>query len=254
MKKNILVILLAAGLLVGCDFDINSLINKKSSTSDQETQEKDQNSSENTGEIQNSSGENQTSTSQTQTDQNQQNQQSQTQGETEYTATINLSGNAFSGVATSAGVNIDSTLLSGNSNAKKLEDACKAQLSDSSLLYSLECKKLNSAVWNDVCMLQIGTGNYAKNDFNPGTFTWNSTKNIYKVEISVQCYAKAGYSLDSSAHLMFDLDDLSLEAGSEEELEFKTFTKEYEHGARSFSLVSKNGRVFINSMKITWRY
>lgn len=243
MKKNILLVLLSAALLTGCELDLGFIKfandGSKESEQQQKQEENNQNSQENQGENENKpegSGE------------------QQGQPGDVYTALINTSGAAISAVATKSGVSIDTTLLSGAEKAELFKTALKNQLQYDACLTSITCVNLYTAVWQDVCMIQIGSGNPAKGNLKSGTFTWNSSAKIYKVEIDAQCYSKEQGATDSLAHLKVDESDYSLEVAENEELEFKTISKEYAEGTNSFSLVNDGGRVLLKSLKITWRF
>ena len=100
----------------------------------------------------------------------------------EYTAAINTYGASISSFATAAGVQVDSDLSSGANNAEKLTACLQAQLKYEECLSDTWFSKINTAVWDGSCIVQVGTGNPAKDNFNSGTFKWNSTAKIYKVE------------------------------------------------------------------------
>ena len=249
MKKNIFVILLSAALLSGCELDLGFIkVGKDESNepqAEQKQEENSQNSQENHEENQNNN--------QPEGEEQGGNEQQPETPEGEYTATISTYGSEISSFATNAGVQVDTDLSSGANNAQKLTNCLKAQLKYEECLTSTWFQKINTAEWDSKCIVQIGTGNYAKDSFNPGTFTWNSTAKIYKVEVTAQCYAKPSYSEDSEAKLKIDNDAAqALKVG--EELEFQTITKDYENGTNSFSIHSVDGRVLLKSLKITWRF
>ena len=250
MKKNILVILLSAALLTGCELDLGFFKIGGDQPKETETEQKQEQNNQNSQENQGENGNNENHEGGEQGGNGQQHEQS---GDV-YTATVNTSGSAISTVAVSSGVSIDSSLASGYKKADALRDALKAQLQYESCLASINCLTLSTAVWNGDCIIQIGTGNPASDKFNSGTFTWNSSAKIYKVEIIAQCYSKDEGATDSLAHLEVDGEDHSLELGTNEEPEFKTISKDYTEGTKSFSLVSVGGRVFLKALKITWRF
>ena len=251
MKKNILVILLSAALLAGCELDLGFIKIGKEIPTEPETEQKEEEKKENSQENQGENGNNEQPEGGEQGG-NEQQQPEQT-GDA-YTALVNTNGKAIETVAVSSGVSIDTSLSSGAAKAELFQTALKAQLEYESCLTSITCLTLNTAVWDGVCMIQIGTGNPAKNKFNPGTFTWNSSAKIYKVEIDAMCYSKEQGATDSLAHLKVDGTDYSLDVGTNEELEFKTISKEYAQGTKSFTLVSDGGRVLLKSLKITWKF
>lgn len=251
MKKNILLILLSAALLTGCEFDITLQRLFGGKDKEQETQQKEENSQEKPEENQ-QSGDNEDQ--QPSGDQGGNGGGGNQQGGEEQgiVKTVNFSGSVFSVVGTSGGVSIDTSLSSGANGAQHLKECIESQLNDSSLFTGMTALKLNTAPYDSKAILCIGTGNPAKDDFNPGTFTWNSNKKIYKVELSAQCYIKDQGATDRAAHILLDSQDNSLEVAEAETLEFKTFSKEYEAGTKSFTLTSQGGRVFLKSLTITW--
>ena len=172
----------------------------------------------------------------------------------EYTATINTFGASISSFANAAGVQVDTDLSSGASNAEKLTACLQAQLKYEECLSGAWFSKINTALWDGSCIVQVGTGNPAKDNFNPGTFKWNSTAKIYKVEVTAMCYAKAGYSEDSLAKIKINDDSAEALKVENEELEFKTIVKEYEEGINALTIQSIDGRVLLKALKITWRF
>ena len=256
MKKNILLVLLSASLLTGCELDLRvqrffGLIKEEPQSEEQQEEQKENNqeNQENPEENPENSGENGGQ------GQGQQGGNEQTPDiPNEYVATISTSGTAISGYATSAGVQADTDLSSGANNAANLTNCLKAQLQHEECLTSTWFQKINSAEWDSECIIQIGTGNPAKDNFNSGTFRWNSNAKIYKVEITAMCYAKPPYSEDSNAKIKIDNDAAqTLKASGDTDVEFKTVTKEYENGANTFAIQSVDGRVLLKSLKITWR-
>ena len=253
MKKNILLVLLSTSLLTGCELDISiqrffGLIKEEpqSEQHEEENTEKEQENQENLEENkENPEGEG---------GEGDGGNQQQPEVENEYVATISTSGSAISDFATSPGVQVDTDLSSGANNGTKLTNCLKAQLEHEECLSSTWFSKINTAEWDDECIVQIGTGNPAKDNFNVGTFRWNSTAKIYKVEITAMCYAKPPYSEDSDAKIKIDADSAqALKASTDESVEFETLAKEYENGTNTFTIQSIDGRVLLKSLKITWR-
>ena len=252
MKKNILLILLSAALMTGCNVDLGFIKIGGGKTSELTTEEKQDQNNENSQE---KPQENQN------TDGNKPEDQSQNQDppkpalEGEYTVEILFTGSAFKAIFPKDGNNIDNKEHA--ENKKKLFDYCSSYLEKDGLLESFSCTKLNTAIYGSSTILTIGTGYYAKDMFNPGTLTWNSKVSIYKVEIKAQAYFKensySGNVIDYPAHVLIDTDDHSLEVESESELALQTFSKEYAEGTKSFSINSTGGRVLLESLKITWR-
>ena len=248
MKKNILLILLSSAFLTGCELDISiqrffGLI-KEEPQQEQKEEENHENSQENPQENEESNNH--------EGGEQGGNEQKPETNEDEYTATISTYGSDISGFATKAGVQVDSELSSGANNANNLTKCLKAQLGHEECLTSAWYEKINTAEWDSKCIVQIGTGNPTKDNFNPGTFKWTSSAKIYRVEITAQCYAKPPYSEDSDAKIKID-DGTAQALKVGEELEFQTISKEYEDGTNSFTIQSIDGRVLLKALKITWR-
>lgn len=175
--------------------------------------------------------------------------------EQEYTATIKLSGNEFSAVATAAGVQFDDSGYS--RNVEMLKEYCDSGLEYEDLITSISCKNLNTAEWEKGAALCIGTGYYGNDKFKAGTFKWVSGVKIYKVELKARAYTKrndySGDIIDSPAHVQLDGDDLELMPSGATTAEVKTLTKDYAEGVNSFSITSTGARVVVQEVTITWR-
>lgn len=253
MKKNILLILLSAFLLTGCEFDVTLQKLFSGKQVEEETQQKEEQNNQNSQENQGNSGENQQQSGENQgNEQGNENHQQNENLEDEYVASINTSGQDFRVISTEAGVQIDDTNYS--ANVTKLKEYFDSKLEYKNLITNLSCTKLNTAVWQDVCYLCIGTGYYINDRFAEGDLTWTSAKKIYKVEIEAMAYAKAyqsGFGVDQISHVLIDEDDHSLE--TTEEPVIQSFSKEYSEGVTSFSIKSTGSRVLLKSLKITWR-
>ena len=255
MKKNVLLILLSAFALTGCELDLGFI---KIGEQQEEVVE-NQKSSENLEE----NSKNQEENPQKPDDENPpkdeeeppKDEEKENLEENEYSVTIATSGTKFASVASNAGVQFDHTDFLANET--KLQNYFASNLEYENLLESIECTKLNTALWNNIYYLCIGTGYYANNKFNEGTLKWNSQAKIYKVEISAQAYAKensySGNIIDKPAHIWIDEDDHSLEVEQESELSIHSFSKEYAEGVQSFSIKSIGARVLLESLTITWR-
>ncbi len=248
MKKNILVILLSAAFLTGCELDLGFIKIGKQESKEPEAEQKQEENNQNSQENQGENGNNE----KPEGGEEGGNEQQPETHENEYTATISTYGSEISDFATSAGVQVDTDLSSGAGNATKLTNCLKAQLEHAECLTSTWFEKINTAEWDEKCIVQIGTGNPSKSNFNPGTFKWNSSVKIYRVEITAQCYAKPPYSEDSDSKLKID-NGASQALKSGEELDFQTVSKDYENGTNSFTIQSVDGRVLLKALKITWR-
>lgn len=173
----------------------------------------------------------------------------------EYTATIKLSGTSFSAVATEAGVQFDDSGYS--RNVEILKEYCDSGLEYEDLIKSINCSHLNTAEWEQGAALCIGTGYYAKDKFQAGTFKWNSGVKIYRVELKARAYTKrndySGDIIDTPAHVQLDGDDLELMPEGATKAEVKTISKDYIEGVNSFSITSTGARVVVQEVTITWR-
>ena len=187
------------------------------------------------------------------------------------TKTINFYGSYLSSEWTASGVSMDSTLLSCKTQNERLVNSTNSQVNSASLLSELFFTKLNTAQYDENgLIIQIGTGNPAKDNFKSGTFIWTSSKKITKVEVTAQCYTKSQGSTDTDAQLKIEAGtkgtdegydrpiessttaDMSLAVEAEETPTYKTFTHEYSDGIDRFCLTSLGGRVFLKSLTITW--
>jgi len=249
MKKNILLVLLSASLLTGCELDIRiqRLLGmvKEEPESGQKQEENNQNSHENGGNNGNSSG-----------DQGGGNQHQQQENlEQEYSTQINTSGADFGVIAQNAGVQMDDN--SYKANADKLKNYFDSKLEYKNLITNLSCTNLNTAEWKNVVYLCIGTGYYANDKFVEGILKWTSGEKIYRVEIEAMAYAKARssdtFATDELSHVWIDTDNHSLETATTTEPTIQTFSKEYAEGVTSFAIKSTGSRVLLKSLKITWR-
>ena len=187
------------------------------------------------------------------------------------TKTINFFGNALPNEWTAPGVSMDSTLLSCETQNDRLVNITKNQINDNNLISELFFTKLNTAYFDSSSLIiQIGTGNPTKNNFNPGTFIWTSVSKIIKIDVTAMCYVKEQGATDSSAHLKIEAgtkgvdknynrpitnsttSDMSFAVQEDETPEYKTYSNEFAEGIDRFCLTSLDGRVFLKSLTITW--
>lgn len=251
MKKNILVILLSATLLTGCEVDLGIIKiggdQTKEPATEQKQEEQNQNSQENQGENQ-SSGENQQQGGGEQGggEQGGGGQQHTDPLEQEYTATVLTSGTQFA------------TLFPGGSHfdteSKKeaLFNFLDDQLEYKNLISSIVCDNLHTQKYDSATYMSFGSQN------GSGSFKWNSLVKIYRVEVTVQSYAKyvdytSTYNVDQNSKFYIDEDLCQLTFDSNNLPEMQTYTKNFTEGVTSFTLSSLDGRAFLKDMKITWR-
>ena len=252
MKKKILLLPLLSLALCGCSFEDLMFWKTKDQDTDQKESEKQNEEKETTPET------------------------PVTPGETEnlknpFTTTINFYGDSLPNEWTAPGVSMDSTLLSCQTQNERLNNLTNAQLEKSGLLTELFFTKINTA-WYDSSdlVIQIGTGNPSKDSFNSGTFIWTSSKKIYKVDVTAQCYTKPEGTTDVDAHLQIDAgakgtdknydrpinnkvtNDMSFAVGTDETPTYKSYSNTYPKGIDRFCLTSLEGRVLLKSLTITW--
>ena len=242
MKKNVLLILLSAFMLTGCELDLGFIKFGSYDNTEQKEDQNNQNSQEKPDENQNSSGNNGSSTG------------DNTGGDkpeltNEYTAIVATSGTAFA-AKFSGGSHFDT-----QSKVDTLKDFFKGQLEYNGLISSLACTNLHSQAFNDYTYLQFGSGS------GSGALAWTSSVDILKVEVTALCYAKYDsyhkmYNIDSWSHFLINDFDTDLTYDTQEGTKIPeevSFSKTFESGTKSFSLVSKDGRVFVKQLKITFK-
>ena len=244
MKKNILLLLLSAAFLTGCEVDLGFIKFGSDKSKESETEHNQNQNNENSQENQ---GENQNPGGNEGEPQGGEEQQTPSTVEGEYVATIATSGSSFASQFS------DRTQLGNDSGIQNLKAFIEGQLEHSNLLTSLQCSTMQALNYKDTRILQIGSGS------TTGSFVWTSaTTKIYKVEATVCCYTKYNdydniWVTDSWSHFLIDSDDHDLTYDGATEPEMSSFSKEYENGTNSFSFSNQDGRVFIKEMKITWR-
>lgn len=247
MKKNILVVLLCAALLAGCDFNLESIRfwEKKSSEpeSEQKQEEKDQNSQEKPENNENqNSGENTEDIGNNEKPEGGEHGGNENQNPPvdEYTKTIFTSGTEFAS-RFSGGTHFDT-----ETKQTQLFEYLTEQFESENLLSSIDCVNLHTQNYDSDTFMSLGSSS------NTGSFKLNFFVKVYKLELTAQCYAKPPYSEDSNAKVKID-NDASQLLKTGEQLEFQTILKDYESGTNSFTIQSVDGRVFLKSIKITWR-
>lgn len=241
MKKNILLVLLSAALLTSCEFDITlqRFFGKKENETEQQQNQNgsNQNSQEKPQEIE--------ETSNNSNGNNQQNPPENIPDEG-YTAKILTSGSDFASKF-SAGSHFD--------NEKKqsaLKEFLSSQLQYSGLISDLSCTNLHTQAFKNITYLQFGSGK------GVGALSITSGVKIYKVQVKVLCYAKYNdtdqiTNIDSWSHFYIDNQDNDLTYDGKTDPTVMTFEKSFDSGVNSFNLASKDGRVYLKEMSVTWR-
>lgn len=254
MKKNILVLFIAAAFTTGCS--ISDIVPWKSEDNKSISEESNKKVED---ESQNGSNENGQES----------NEDVKPTGIA--TKTINFYGNSLPNEWTAPGVSMDSTLLSCKTQNERMVNMTNSQVNNNNLLSEVFFTKLNTAYYDSSSLVvQIGTGNPAKGDFKSGTFTWTSVNRIIRVDITAMCYAKTQGAIDSTAHLLIEAGDkgtdkdydrpinnsttkdMSFAVGSDETPNYKTYSIDFAEGIDRFCLSSLDGRIFLKSLSITW--
>jgi len=242
MKKNVLLILLSAALLTGCEFDITlASLGKKKENESTPTEEKENENTPSTPTTEEDPPKPETPT------------EEREDIKDEYTATILLSGNSFAqATSTRSGYQLDDSTYAEHVSA--LKEYCDSNLEYENLITKINCTDDNTAELYSKIYFCVGTGYHVNGKFKPGTFKWTSGEKIYRVEIKALAYAKEYNNTvnpDTISHVWIDSDDHSLETTSAPEVQ--TFSKEYGDGTNSFSIKSTGSRVLLESITITWR-
>ena len=261
MKKNILLVLLSAALLTGCEFDITLQRFFGGLKSGQETQQNNEENTENSQEkpAENAETDNQQlpngddNNNQQLSDGDDNQQQGTDSGNTsatnkkEHTVTVLTSGSSFASTFT------DRTQFGNTAGTTDLKNFISGQIQNVNLLTSLTCETLQAFNYKESRILQFGSGS------GPGSLMWESENyKIYKVEVTVCCYTKYNdsdqiWNTDNFSHFLIDDTDKDLTFIGDEEPQMSTFSKTYEEGVNQFQLSSLYGRVFLKEMSITWR-
>lgn len=226
MKKNILLIPVLATLMCGCTVD-DLMFWKQKEAEQSQNEEK---SSGNTGQNEN---------------QGQQNQP-QELGHNDYTVSLQTSGSGF--VAKfPAGSHFDTS-----AKQESLKGYLESQLQYANLIKSVACTNLHSQAWYNETYLQFGSGS------GSGALAFQSDVKIYKVSVKVLCYAKYDSyhqitNIDSWSHFLINDQDNDMTYDGQSNPSVMSFENTFESGVNTFTLASKDGRVFLKEVSITWR-
>ena len=239
MKKKLLFLPLIGLLLSGCSFD-DLMFWKKSNESTQKDEEK------NTDGNKTDDGGNKDDEEQQPSDGEEEQISPQEIGDEEYSGTVLTSGENFS-IKFPSGSHFDTS-----SKVETLTNHVKGQLKYTNLVKSISCTNLHTLAFEDVTYLEFGSGN------GSGALAFESDVKIYKVEVKVLCYAKYDSyhkitNIDSWSHFLINDQDNDMTYDGKTNPSVMTFEKSFEEGVNSFTLASKDGRVFMKEMSITWR-
>ena len=174
-----------------------------------------------------------------------------------YTKTIKLSGDDFSSFATEAGKQIDNADHSKEKG--ELLTYLRSKVDYETMVSELDCVKINTAEWETGAALCVGTGYYAKDKYNEGTFKWSSDAKIYHVEVKARAYTKnndyAGVvQIDEPAKIQIDNGEIMPLLGEKETTAtVKTIEADYPDGTDCFTIKSHDARVVLQEVTITWK-
>lgn len=237
MKKNILLVLLSASLLAGCNLDLGFIKVGDNSNNQTENQQNNENSQEKPQENGNNNNN---------SNENNNNQQSpELIDESGYTATLSTSGSSFASQF-SPGSHFDTEQKRAN-----LKEYLSSQLQYSELINTIACTNLHSQTYQET-YLQFGSGT------GVGALAITSNVKIYKVEVKVLCFAKYDdyhniLNVDSWSHFYINDQDNDMTYDGQSAPSVMSFEKSFESGIDTVTLASKDGRVFLKEMTITWK-
>ncbi len=145
---------------------------------------------------------------------------------------------------------------SGKANLEKLTNWCIQSCGYDGCVASLECTNIYAQYQlydnQPHSSLILGTNK------SSGTFTWNSSLSINKVEVTVKPYYKYVEYTDTWNHdegttVLIDTDSHELENAAEIP-DAQVVSKTYSTPVKSFSLANTtNGRIFVDQIKITFQ-
>lgn len=176
----------------------------------------------------------------------------------EFTVTILTAGvelENFTGWSPTGGVAINNQ-SSGIKNLEKLTNWCKQSCVYEGCVSSLECTNIHAQYQlfdsKPHPSLTLGANK------SSGTFTWNSSLLISKVEVTAKAYYKYVEYTDTWNHdegttILIDTDSHVLET-AEEITPAQVVSKTYSSPVKTFSLGNAtNGRIFVDQIKITFQ-
>ena len=219
MKKNILLLLLSVGLLSGCTLDLGFIKLGGTSSESKENGKNNEKTPENPK-------------------------------ENVLTTTIYTSGEEIANFATTVGVKAETDLLSGHDAAVRLENCLKAQVTNSKCITSAWFKNVNSASYGtsgSYAIIQLGSG-----QDNTGIFKWNSSAKIYKAVVNAYAFVNTD-NVDEDAHLDVNGESFKLHEENDPAEKLTIVTKEFSSGTNELVLTSVDGRLFIESLTLTWK-
>lgn len=173
----------------------------------------------------------------------------------EYTKIIKLSGDEFSSFAKAAGKQIDNDEYAAQKG--QLLTYLQSKTDYSTMVTELDCTKINTAPWDDLAALCIGTGYYLNGKFSQGIFKWTSEVMIYHIEVKARAYTKDNQGtiqVDQPAKIQIDDGEkMPLLNCGETNPTVKSFTADYQEGTKNFTISSYDARVVLQEITITWK-
>ena len=176
----------------------------------------------------------------------------------EFTVTILTAGQElenFTNWSPTGGVAINGQ-SSGKANLEKLTNWCKQSCGYDGCVASLECTNIHAQYQlydnQPHPSLTLGANK------SSGTFTWNSSLSINKVEVTVKPYYKYveytnTWNHDEGTTVLIDTDSHEL-VNAAEIPDAQVVSKTYSTPVNSFSLANTtNGRIYVDQIKITFQ-
>lgn len=176
----------------------------------------------------------------------------------EFTVTILTAGHElenFTNWSPTGGVAINGQ-SSGKANLEKLTNWCKQSCGYDGCVASLECTNIHAQYQlydnQPHPSLTLGANK------SSGTFTWNSSLSINKVEVTVKPYYKYveytnTWNHDEGTTVLIDTDSHEL-VNAAEIPDAQVVSKTYSTPVNSFSLANTtNGRIYVDQIKITFQ-
>lgn len=176
----------------------------------------------------------------------------------EFTVTILTAGQElenFTNWSPTGGVAINGE-KSGKANLEKLTNWCIQSCGFDGCVASLECTNIHAQY--QLYDNQPHTSLTLGANKSSGTFTWNSSLSINKVEVTVKPYYKYVQNTDTWNHdegtsVLIDTDSHVLE-NADEIPDAQVVSKTYSTPVKTFSLANTtNGRIFVDQIKITFQ-
>lgn len=176
----------------------------------------------------------------------------------EFTVTILTAGQElenFTNWSPTGGVAINGQ-SSGKANLEKLTNWCKQSCGYDGCVTSLECTNIHAQyqLYDNQSHPSLTLGA----NKSSGTFTWNSSLSISKVEVTAKPYYKyveytSTWNHDEGTTVLIDTDSHEL-VNAAEIPDAQVVSKTYSTPVKKFSLANTtNGRIYVDQIKITFQ-